>query len=190
MMREKLPCIRNIDKKKIMIEVKKINEVITYLPVDNITELDDTCYGCAATVTKKLVKNLIEREPPWKRRLRKKVQETQQDLSRVKETRNRRYNDRLRRKMEMRFDVSNKGYNQVIEELKQRLITLAAKTKDMTDQNSTSKTDCLRTTRRNFMRTYIRSIWEIVKSQMMRKPGTSGWGYRDKRLNMTREHHR
>ena len=60
MMRKKLPCIRHIDKKKIMIKVKKINDVITYLPIDNITELNDTCYACAATVTKKLVKNRLE----------------------------------------------------------------------------------------------------------------------------------
>ena len=56
MMREKLPSIRHIDKRKIMIEVKKINDVIEHVPIDNIPELNDTFYGCAAMVTRKLAK--------------------------------------------------------------------------------------------------------------------------------------
>ena len=56
MMREKLSSIRHIDKRKIMIEVKKINDVIEHVPIDNITELNDTFYACAAMVARKLAK--------------------------------------------------------------------------------------------------------------------------------------
>ena len=61
--------------------------------------------------------------------MKKKVLEIQQDLSKLKEAMNRRYNDRMRRKMEKRFDIKQKGHQQVLEELKQRLIALAAKIK-------------------------------------------------------------
>ena len=54
--------------------------------------------------------------------MKKKVLEIQQDLSKLKEAMNRRYNDRMRRKMEKRFDIKQKGHQQVLEELKQRLI--------------------------------------------------------------------
>ena len=72
MTREKLPNIRHIDKRKIMEELEKINEVIEYVPVRNITELNDTFFVSAEIVTQKMVKNRREyREPPWKRRLKK-----------------------------------------------------------------------------------------------------------------------
>ena len=135
MKREKLQSIRHIDKKRIIAEVKKINDVMAYVPIDNITELNDTFFVSAAIVTKRLIKNRTEREePPWRRRLKKKVLEIQQDLSKVKEAMNRKYNDRMRRKMEKRFDIKRKGYQQVLEELKQRLIALAAKIKRFDDR--------------------------------------------------------
>ena len=134
-LREKLPNIRHIDKKKIMTEVKKINDIMEHIPIGNITELNDTFYVSAAIVTEKLAKNWKKKEePPWRRRIKWKVQELQQDISRVTEARNRNYNDRLRRKMERRYNIKRKGYQQVIEELKQRLIAMAAKLKRYDDR--------------------------------------------------------
>lgn len=49
-----MPSIRHIDKGKIMTETKKINEVIEYVPIDNIRDLNDTFY---ATVIGTLTKN-------------------------------------------------------------------------------------------------------------------------------------
>ena len=134
-LREKLPNIRHIDKKKIMTEVKKINDIMEHIPIGNITELNDTFYVSAAIVTEKLAKNWKKKEePPWRRRIKWKVQELQQDISRVTEARNRNYNDRQRRKMERRYNIKRKGYQQVIEELKQRLIAMAAKLKRYDDR--------------------------------------------------------
>ena len=135
MIREKLSSNRHIDKRKIMIEVKKINDVIEHVPIDNITELNDTFYACAAMVTRKLAKNWKQKEEqPWKRRLKTKVHEIQQDLSRVIEAKNIKYNDRLRRKIEKKFNIRHKGYQLVIEELKQRLVAMAAKIKRYEDR--------------------------------------------------------
>ena len=63
MNRERL-SIRHIDKKKIIAEMQKINNVMAYVPIDNITELNDTFFVSAAIVTKRLVKNKEEREEP------------------------------------------------------------------------------------------------------------------------------
>ena len=63
-MREKLPNIRHIDKKKIMTEVKKINDIMKHIPIGNITELNDTFYVSAAIVTEKLAKNWKKKEEP------------------------------------------------------------------------------------------------------------------------------
>ena len=71
--------------------------------------------------------NWQKEEQPWERRLKRKVHEIQQDLSRVIEATNRKYNDRLRRKIEKKFNIRHKGYQLVIEELKQRLVAMAAK---------------------------------------------------------------
>ena len=133
--REKLPNIRHIDKRKIMEEVEKINEVIEYVPVRNITELNDTFFVSAEIVTQKMVKNRREyREPPWKRRLKEKVLELQKDISKVKEAMNRRYNDRMRRKLEKQYNIKRKGFQTVLEELKQRLTATAAKIKRYEDR--------------------------------------------------------
>ena len=134
-MREKLPNIRHIDKKKMIEELEKINQVVEHLQIRNITELNDTFYASAAIVTQKLVKNRTDKvEPPWKIRLKKKVEEIQKDLSRIKEAMNRRYNDRMRRKTEQKFNIKRKGYQLVIEELKQRLTATAAKIKRFEDR--------------------------------------------------------
>ena len=49
--REKLPNIRHIGKRKIMDELEKINKVIEYVPVRNITELDGTFFLSAESHT-------------------------------------------------------------------------------------------------------------------------------------------
>ena len=83
-----------------MEELEKINEVIEYVPVRNITELNNTFFVTAEIVKQKMAKNRREyREPPWKRGLKEKVLELQKDISEVKEAMKRRYNDRMRMKI-------------------------------------------------------------------------------------------
>jgi hypothetical protein len=134
--REKLTNIRHIDRRKIVEELRKINEVIEHVPIDNITELNDTFYASAAIVTKKLAKNRSEKkdEPPWKKRLKEKVTELRKDISRVVKARNEPQNDRFRRKIEAKHNIKRKGYQLVEEELKQRLKATAAKIKRYDDR--------------------------------------------------------
>ena len=114
-----------------MEELSKINEVIEHVPIDNITELNDTFYASAAIVTKKLARNWNEKkeEPPWKKRLKAKVMELRKDISRVMQARNKPHNDGFRRRIEVKHNIKRKGYQLVEEELKQRLKATAAKIK-------------------------------------------------------------
>ena len=134
--RKRLTNIRHIDKRKLVEEVRKINEIVGYLPVNNITDLNDTFYASAVIVTEKVAKKGMERreEPAWKIRLKRKVEGLQQDLSRLEEAKKRNYNDRMKRKMERKFNIKRKGYQQVIEELKQRLTATAIKIKRYEDR--------------------------------------------------------
>lgn len=78
MRRKKLQSIRHIDKGKPVTEVKKRNGVMEFVPIDNITDLNDTFYASATIVTRKLAKNWEDREEKsWKRRLKRKVHELQ-----------------------------------------------------------------------------------------------------------------
>ena len=47
-----------------MVKVKKINNVMVYVPIDHITELNETFFVSATMVTKGLVKSRIEAEEP------------------------------------------------------------------------------------------------------------------------------
>ena len=105
--RKRLTNIRHIDKRKLVEEVRKINEIVGYLPVNNITDLNDTFYASAVIVTEKVAKKGMERreEPAWKIRLKRKEEGLQQDLSRLEEAKKRNYNDRMKRKMERKFNI-------------------------------------------------------------------------------------
>lgn len=52
--RAKLAGIRHVDKLKIMTEVRKLNEVIQYIPIDDITKLNDTFFARATIFIRKL----------------------------------------------------------------------------------------------------------------------------------------
>ena len=58
--RKRLPNIRHIDKRKLVNEIKKINEIADYIPVENITDLNDTFYASAVIVTEKFAKDRSE----------------------------------------------------------------------------------------------------------------------------------
>ena len=51
--------------------MKKINGAMVYVPIDNITELNDTFFVRAAIVTKKLVKTGQKEKNPHKKEIKK-----------------------------------------------------------------------------------------------------------------------
>lgn len=122
--RDPLPSMKNATKGKIMDEVRKIDQVMEHIPILNITELNDTFFVSAAIVTQKLEckREGNQDQPEWRIRLTKIVQRYRKDLSRLEKERNMAYNDRWRLKVEEEHNIRrSKGYDLVVEEIKQRL---------------------------------------------------------------------
>ena len=135
--RPQLRSVRNVNVKKLKQELNKINSVLEYVPVNSVTELNDTLYASAALVTEQVGGTSTRgknEEPPWRVRLSKRVKGYQQELSRLDEAKQRDHGDQFRKKLERKHDVKRKGYQLVIEELKQRLVATASKIKRYDDR--------------------------------------------------------
>ena len=72
--------------------------------------------------------------PPWKKRLEVKVVNLRKDLGRLEELRHREPENRTRNELMGRYNIKEKGWNTVIEEVRQRLIATSAKVKRFTDR--------------------------------------------------------
>lgn len=136
--RPRLRALRHIERGKIMQEVKQIDKVLDCVEINNITELNDTIMACAKIVTDKICKTGERRQnsnvPAWKERLQHKLEGIRADLSRVVEARGRDYDDPMRKRLEKKYKIRNKGYDVVIEELKQDLSAVRQKIKRYTER--------------------------------------------------------
>ena len=81
--RKRIPALKNVNKRKILSEVKKVELVLEKLNTDNITETNDLIYAAAVVVSENLaVKrggNKNEKKPWWKRRLGSQIQQLRKD---------------------------------------------------------------------------------------------------------------
>ena len=137
--RPRLRALRHIERSKIMQEVEQIDKVLDCVEINNITELNDTIMACAKIVTEKMCRNVERRQtgdvPAWKARLQRKLEDIRADLSRVVECRGiRDHDDPMRMRLEKKYRIRNKGYDVVIEELKQDLSAVSQKIKRYTER--------------------------------------------------------
>ena len=97
--------------------------------MNNITDLNDILYASAVIVmrescdrnreTKRTgMEDSLEEESGG---IATKLEGSQQDLCSLEEAKRSHYKDRMKRRMEGKFNIKRKGYQQVIEELKKRL---------------------------------------------------------------------
>ena len=122
----RLPSLRGVEKGKLYAAVKKVDNVIGKIKVNNITETNDLIYCGAAMVTEMLglkSKNKEKRkEPWWKRRLEGQVKDLNRDLGRVnalieRKAVKKKDVDSLQRK----YKIKQNGLQIVKEELRQRI---------------------------------------------------------------------
>ena len=130
--KDKLPALRTVPKKKLLEETAKVDKVLSKFKTHSITKTNKLFYAAAFVVTNRLGvktdKVAGRKEPMWKRRLQNKIKELRKDLSQLeaskdKDISNFRHWERLERK----YSITVKRLNVVIEELKQRIIAIAAK---------------------------------------------------------------
>ena len=132
--KDQLPALRNVPKKKLLEETAKVDKVLTKFKTHSITKTNELFHAGAVLVTNRLgvkIDKVTQRkEPMWKRRLPNKIKEdlSQKDLSQLEASKdegisNFRHWERLERK----YGIRVKGFNVVIEEVKQRITAIAAK---------------------------------------------------------------
>ena len=147
--RARIPTLKAYNQKKLKEKTKNVNEILRLIPTNNITETNNLAYAGA-----KLVVELMEirtptipndqspnqppwkKQPPWKRRLDNQVKELREDLSKLKEmAENRLRNRKTRKNLNEKYNVQEKGLNNIIEDLIQRLKAKAHTIQRYTNRN-------------------------------------------------------
>ena len=122
--RKPLPSLKKINKKKILKEVRELNEVFKKMHTDIILLTNDLMYAAAVIVSDNLG---ITKEPIkarkgswWKRRLTNQIEQTRKDLSRI-ERMNSGYpiKNKCKEYLQRKYYLKEKGLYHVKEEIKQ-----------------------------------------------------------------------
>ena len=149
-MMRNVPRTKNIPKDKIRKETAEIDRIIGLVETTNISKTNDLILAGGHLVSQRLnivrpvkTTNRTKGGPPGKIRLEKQVESIRKDLGtmiNVKEGR-----QQATRTMSYKYRLKRKGIDTVIEELKQRLKSTAAKIKRYfrkisSDSNRTART--------------------------------------------------
>ena len=98
----------------------------------SITKTNQLFYAEAVVVTNRLgikINKVAERkEPMWRKRLQNKIKETRKDLSQLESSKDKEVSSvRHWQTLERKYSIRSKTLSVVIEELKQRIVAIAAK---------------------------------------------------------------
>ena len=115
-MKNRLPALKNVPKKKLLKETAKVNKGLSKYKTHSITKTNELFYAGAAVVTNrlgvKIDKVAWRKEPTWKRRSQKKIKDLRKDLSQIealkdKDISNFRQWEILERKYSIRVKILN-----------------------------------------------------------------------------------
>ena len=131
-MKNRLPALKNVPKKKLLKETAKVNKGLSKYKTHSITKTNELFYAGAAVVTNrlgvKIDKVAWRKEPMWKRRSQKKIKDLRKDLSQIEALKDKDIsNFRQWEILERKYSIRVKRLNVAIEELKQRITAIAAK---------------------------------------------------------------
>ncbi len=129
-----MPRVKKIPRDKIKRETEKVNRAMGFVDTTDIGGTNDLIYAGAHVVLDRLKahrdkenNNRDNREPPWKRRLKKKVEEIRKDLGMLHNIKDGK--KQATSKFKYKYRLTRKGVTTVIEELSQRLKSTAVKIK-------------------------------------------------------------
>ena len=150
-----MPRVKKIPRDKIKRETEKVNRAMGFVDTTDIGGTNDLIYAGAHVVLDRLKahrdkenNNRDNREPPWKRRLKKKVEEIRKDLGMLHNIKDGK--KQATSKFKYKYRLTRKGVTTVIEELSQRLKSTAAKIKRYSERvNQFHLIICLRLIRRD-----------------------------------------
>ena len=87
-----LPSLRNIEWRIVKAEMNKVNQVLTYIPTNNITDLNELIYAGAKLVCENVwipLKNMKEKSKSgWEFRLETQIENLRKQLKVVKQKKN------------------------------------------------------------------------------------------------------
>ena len=143
---------KDVNRGKLLKEVKEVNKVLPFLPTEDITETKTLiaavpCYIGDKLEVKKRTREGAQ-EPIWKRRMRKKIDELRGAVG----TLQRKQKGEIKKRkgvsyIERKYHVKKKGIETVIQEPQQRIVALAARMERYTNrvkqyrQNKLSETN-------------------------------------------------
>ena len=136
--------LKAYNQKKLKEKTREVDELLSKITTNNITETNNLVYAGA-----RLVMELMEaqapsrpqsghrpRQPPWKRRLNKQIMDMRADLSRMREMKeNNLRSSKARNDLEQKYKIQEKGLNNVMEDVKQRLKAKAHKVQRYENRN-------------------------------------------------------
>ena len=134
--RTKIPLLKSYNQKKLKEKTKEVNDIRRLIHTNNITETNNLAYVGARLVVElmeiKISQNSPSKrqpnQPPWKRRLEKQLTELRADLSKLNEmSTSRLQSKKVKKVLNERYRIQEKGLNHIIEDVKQRVKAKAHK---------------------------------------------------------------
>ena len=125
----KILNLRNEDNTKLKAVTSKINKILKFIPIENLTQIRNVMQGAvvlsAELLGAKENRKKQPKEPYWKRRIENDVKVLRKDISRISswfkgEWKNK--NQIEKNELDKRYKLKAKGFNLVLEQLKQRLM--------------------------------------------------------------------
>ena len=150
--RARLPCIRNVEKERLSIDERKVNELLKKTKLKDVTEDNDLFYVGAALVTEVFEKNKAKgekKQPWWKRRLESQVKELNKDLGRLNallksKKMKKRHQDNLQRDTNCKRKENQKQMRRYCKELKWKLLHSTDTSKEWVNSNRTGFLEIMR----------------------------------------------
>ena len=130
--KNKLRPLRHVPKKKLLEETAKADKVLCNIETHGITKTNELFYAKAAVVINRLgvkINKAAERkEAMWSWRLQNKIKGLRKDVSQLESSKDKEVsNVRHRQTLERKCSIKVKTLGAVIEELKQKIVAIAAK---------------------------------------------------------------
>ena len=141
-------------------ETAKVDKVLCKFKTHSITKTNELFYAGAVVVTNKFVVKINKaserKEPRWRRRLQNKIKELRKDLSQLESSKKEYWLDkdikitiktlvsnvRHRQTLERKYSIRLKALSVAIEELKQRIVAIAAKIRRYQERVDLDKAEC------------------------------------------------
>ena len=142
--RNRISSLKSCNQKNLKEKTKEVNDILRLIHTNNITETNNLAYAGARLAVElmeiKIPQNSPSKQQPnqpsWKRWLEKQSTELRADLSKLNEmSTSRLLNKKVRKELNEKYRIQEKGLNHIIEDVKQIVKAKAHKIQRYTKRN-------------------------------------------------------